>query len=96
MLRITVVDTSCENVRLRVEGRLTDRSVEELRQTCYLHFPGPGVPLILDLADVSFADAEGITLLKSLRRDNVTLLNLSRFLALQVGEREGQQLSSGK
>jgi anti-anti-sigma regulatory factor len=93
MLRITVVDAFCQNVRLRVEGRLTGRSVEELRQTCELHFPGPGVPLILDLADVSFADAEGIALLKSLRSDNVTLQNPSRFLALQVGDREGQEVS---
>jgi anti-anti-sigma regulatory factor len=93
MLRITVVDTSCQSVRLRVEGRLTGRSVEELRQSCYLHFPGPGVPLILDLADLSFADAEGIALLISLRRDNVTLLNPSQFLALQVADREGQELS---
>lgn len=77
-----------------MEGRLTGRSVEELRQSCDLHFPGPGVPLILDLADVSFADAEGIALLKSLRSDNVTLLNPSSFLAIQVGDREGQELST--
>jgi methylase of polypeptide subunit release factors len=50
--------------------------------------------LILDLADVSFADAEGIALLKSLRSDNVTLLNPSSFLAIQVGDREGQELST--
>jgi|HubBroStandDraft_1064217.scaffolds.fasta_scaffold815907_1 anti-anti-sigma regulatory factor len=90
MLRITVVDASCQSVRLRVEGRLTGRSVAELRQTCDLHFPGPGVPLMLDLADVSFADAEGIALLRSLMRDNVTLVNPSPFLAIQVGDREGQ------
>ena len=94
MLRITVVDASCQSVRLRVEGRLTGRSVAELRQTCELHFPGPGVPLILDLADLSFADAEGIALLKSLRRDNVTLLNSSAFLAMQIGDREGEEFST--
>ena len=94
MLRITVVDTSCQSVRLRVEGRLTGQSVEELRQCCDLHFPGPGVPLILDLADVSFADAEGIALLRSLRRDNVTLLNPSAFLAMQVGDCEGEEFST--
>jgi anti-anti-sigma regulatory factor len=93
MLRITVVETSCQSVRLRVEGRLTGRSVEEVRQSCDLHFPGPGVPLILDLADVSFADAEGIALLKSLRSCNVTLLNASPFLAIQVGDCDGQQFS---
>lgn len=93
MLRISVVDASCESVRLRVEGRLTGQSVEELRQCCDLHFPGPGVPLMLDLADVSFADAEGIALLRSLRRDNVTLLHPSPFLAIQVGVHEDQHFS---
>jgi hypothetical protein len=48
---------------------------------------------MLDLADVSFADAEGIALLKGLMRDNVTLLNPSPFLALQVGDHEGQEFS---
>jgi len=93
MLRITLVETSCQYVRLRVEGRLTGRSVAELRQTCELHFPGPGVPLILDLADLSFADAEGIALLRSLRRDNVNLLNSSAFLAIQV-DRKGEEFSA--
>jgi hypothetical protein len=40
---------------------------------------------------VSFADAEGIALLRSLLRDNVTLVNPSPFLAIQVGDREGQE-----
>jgi len=93
VLRITVVDTSCQSVRLRVEGRLTGRGVEELQQSCDLHFPGPSVPFILDLADVSFADAEGIALLKRLRSHQVTLQNPPLFLAIQVGGREGEEFS---
>jgi hypothetical protein len=50
--------------------------------------------LILDLADLSFADAEGIALLRSLRRDNVNLLNSSPYLALQVGDRKGEEFSA--
>jgi hypothetical protein len=49
--------------------------------------------LILDLADLSFADAEGIALLRSLRRDNVNLLNSSAFLAIQV-DRKGEEFSA--
>jgi anti-anti-sigma regulatory factor len=89
MLRITTVDTSSQNVRLRVEGRLTGRSVEELRQTCNAHLLGLDIRVVLDLADVSFADAEGIELLKNLRSRNVTLLNSSPFLAFQVGGHDG-------
>jgi anti-anti-sigma factor len=84
MMRITVVDSSNSVVRLRVEGRLTGRSAEELRQACDLHALGEGMRLILDLADLSFADAHGIEILKNLKRHNVSLLNLVPYLALQL------------
>jgi anti-anti-sigma regulatory factor len=84
MLKITVVESSREAVRLRVEGRVTDRWVEELRRTCELHAPGDGIRLTLDLVDVSFVDAAGIELLKQLRTGCVTLLSPSSFVAEQL------------
>ncbi len=84
MLRITVVDSSGIAVRLRVEGRLTGRGVEELRRSCELHAAGESARLTLDLADVSFADTDGIKLLKDLRSRNVAFVNLVPFLALQL------------
>ena len=93
MLRISVVDSSNSAVRLRVEGRLTGRSVEELRQSCGTHVPGLGMRLTLDLTDVSFADAAGIELLKDLRSRNVLLLNASPYLAIQVEGHEGGRFS---
>ena len=62
MLRITVVDSSCQGVWLRVEGQLVGRAVEELRRTCAVY--SQGLPLTADLADVSFADVAGIQFLK--------------------------------
>ena len=67
-----------------MEGRLTGRWVEELRRTCQLHAINGGVQLVLDLADVSFADAEGIKLLKELRIRWVTLFNPSSLVAEQL------------
>jgi anti-anti-sigma regulatory factor len=84
MLRITVVESSRDAVRLRVEGRVTDRWVEELRRTCDLHALGNGIRLTLDLADVSFVDAAGIELLKQLRIRCVTLVSPSSFVAEQL------------
>lgn len=84
MLRISVVDSTDLAVRLRVEGRLTGRAVKELRESCELHAPEAGKRLILDLADVSFADADGIELLKGLKSRNVAFVNLVPFLALQL------------
>jgi hypothetical protein len=84
MLKITVVESSSEAVRLRVEGRLTGSWIEELRRTCDLHAFTDGVRLTLDLADVSFADAAGIELLKELRNRLVTLLRPSSLVAEQL------------
>jgi anti-anti-sigma regulatory factor len=83
-MKITVVESSSKGVRLRVEGRLTGRWVEELRRTCELHALNDGIRLTLDLADVSFADATGIELLKELRSRLVTLLSPSSLVAEQL------------
>jgi anti-anti-sigma regulatory factor len=92
MLRVTVVDSTNTTVRLRVEGRLTGRCVEELRQSCELHALAEGMQLTLDLADVSFADASGIEVLKELKGRDVTILNLMPFLALQLCDATGEKL----
>ena len=84
MLRITVVESSSEAVRLRAEGRLTGGWVDELRRTCDLHALSNGIRLTLDLADVSFADAAGIELLKELRMRVVILLSPSSLVAEQL------------
>ena len=84
MLRITVVESSDEEVRLRVEGRVTGRWVEELRRTCELQALGDGIRLTLGLADVSFADAEGIELFRELKNRDVILLDPSFLVAEQL------------
>ena len=84
MLKVTVVESSDSSVRLRVEGRLTGPSIEELRESCELHALADGMRLTLDLGDVSFADAGGIKLLKHLRSRKVAILNLAPYLALQL------------
>ena len=94
MLRITVVDSSGPGVRIHVEGQLVGRAVEELRRSCDGNVHGLRLPLTVDLADVSFADAAGIERLKDLRNRNVTLLNPSPFLALQVKGDQGGGFSS--
>ena len=84
MLRITVVESSSEAVRLRVEGRVTGGCVEELRRSCDVHALYDGIRLTLDLADVSFVDTAGIELLKELRSCCVTLLSPSPFVFEQL------------
>jgi hypothetical protein len=84
MLRITVVESSKIAVTLRVEGRLTGPWVEELRTACNMHTFPDEVQLSLELADISFADAEGISLLKELRNRGVGLIRPTPFLVEQL------------
>jgi hypothetical protein len=84
MLRITVVESSMSAVTLRVEGRITGPWVEELRTACDVHtFPDDG-QLYLDLADISFADAAGIALLRDRRNCGGGFIRTTPFLAEQL------------
>lgn len=84
MLRITVVESSSESVRLRVEGRVMGGWIDELHRSCEIHALCDGLQLTLDLADVSFVDAAGIELFKELKSCCVTLLSPSPFVAEQL------------
>ena len=87
MLRITVVESSKTAVTLRVEGRITGPWVEELRTACNMHTVPDHVQLSLDLADISFADAAGIELLKELGSRGVGLIRTTPYLAEQLKDR---------
>jgi hypothetical protein len=84
MLRVTVVESSRTAVTLRAEGRITGPWVEELRTACYMHSFPDEVQLSLELAEISFADAAGIKLLKELRYCGVRLVRTNPFLAEQL------------
>jgi ABC-type transporter Mla MlaB component len=86
MLRITVVESSKIAVTLRVEGRITGPWVEELRTACNLHTFPEDVQLSLELADISFADTAGISLLLELRNRGVGLVRPTPFLAERLKE----------
>jgi ABC-type transporter Mla MlaB component len=86
MLRITVVESSKIAVTLRVEGRITGPWVEELRTACNLHTFPEDVQLSLELADISFADTAGISLLLELRNRGVGLIRPTPFLAERLKE----------
>ena len=94
MLRITVVESSKIAVTLRAEGRITGPWVEELRTACNVHTFPDEVQLSLELADVSFADAAGILLLKELGSRGVGLIRANPFMAEQL--KEGHHLTESR
>lgn len=80
MIRITEISRSDSVVRFRLEGRLADLAMQELRVTvepCLV----AGCGVLLELADVTFADRAGIEGLLALRAAGVVLTACSGFLA---------------
>jgi anti-anti-sigma factor len=76
-------------VLLRLEGQVAGLWVEEVRRACYdaIGVNGRGEnPLVLDLADVSFIDAEGVALFRELASPTVELVNASLFVMEQLKE----------
>ena len=94
-MRITEISRSESVVRFRLEGRLTDLTSQEMRATVQVCVAA-GCSVLLDLADVAFADRAGIESLLALRAQGVVLTACSGFLAEMLrgdmaGERRPQR-----
>ena len=79
MLRISEIELTEEAATLRLEGRVLKTLVDDVKIACEQHL-SKGYRLTLDLADLSFADREGIALLRELTQRGVALANCSPFL----------------
>ena len=79
MLRITRVNPGEQPVILRLEGRLRGPWVEELRRVVRLS-GDDAASLVLDLGDVSFADAAGAGLLRDLQSRGAAFRGATQFL----------------
>jgi len=66
--------------RLRVEGRVTQQTVEELKTSCEAGFADHST-LLLELSEVQFVDATGLDVLRSLVRRGAVLVGCSGFLS---------------
>src|SRR5215813_662715 len=88
MVKISTVDGTGKVTTVRLEGRLVDVWVTEVRKHCDTVL-SKSRELILDLASVSFADRPGIELLQKLQAKNVRLVNCSPFLAGQIEDKGG-------
>jgi hypothetical protein len=66
---------------LRVEGRLADAWVDELRRACERHRART-----LDLHGLQTADVDGLKLLRQLAHEGIALERLSGYLAAVLAE----------
>jgi anti-anti-sigma regulatory factor len=91
MLKISEGRPFGRTLTLRLEGRVVGPWVEELRKLCE-PLLADETRLTLDLAEVSFADENGLTLLASLNRRGVTLSRPSPFVAEQLKASSGNAM----
>jgi anti-anti-sigma factor len=72
------------SVVLRLEGSLSGQWVDELRRVTWEPVREPSARLVLDLAEVTFIDADGLALLRELSLRHVVLRNGSLFVTQQL------------
>jgi anti-anti-sigma regulatory factor len=82
MLRIERTDDGSDITTFRATGRLTGPWVAEFERALSNH--PTGVPVVIDLTEVSFVDRAGIALLKMLRIRPQVQLRCSAFVAEQL------------
>ena len=83
MLKISQTGTPNHSVTLKLEGRVVGPWVEELRRICE-PLLAEDRALKLDLAEVSYVDAEGVATLNSFTSRGVKLNNCSPFVEQQI------------
>jgi ABC-type transporter Mla MlaB component len=86
MLRISEMESGTGTVVLKLEGRLVGPWVDELYRA-YEKYSGRNDPVELNLADVSYVDRKGVTLLQSLKLRNVRFHGCSPFVEEELKER---------
>jgi ABC-type transporter Mla MlaB component len=79
MVRISEIEVTGDAATLRLEGRVLKALVDDVKSACEEHL-SKGYRLTLDLGDLSFADRDGIALLRELMQRGVALANCSPFL----------------
>ncbi len=83
MLKISQTETPNQTLILKLEGRLVGPWVGELCRICEPLLAADRA-LKLDLAEVAYLDAEGVTALNSFKSRGVKLNNCSPFVEQQI------------
>ena len=83
MLRISADEAVGQSILLCLDGQITGQWVKLLRRMCEARL-GKGSRVVVDLKNVSFADRDGIDLLRKLADRGVEILNALPFIFEQV------------
>lgn len=83
MLKITKVATSNQEITLQLDGRVTGKWIELLRDSAEAVLEEQ-IRLSLDLKNICFIDCEGLAVIKSLMGRGVRQVNAPLFVAEQL------------
>lgn len=83
MLKITKVATSNQEITLQLDGRVTGKWIELLRDSAESVLEEQ-IRLSLDLKNICFIDCEGLAVIKSLMGRGVRQVNAPLFVAEQL------------
>ncbi len=83
MLKITKVATSNQEITLQLDGRVTGKWIELLRDSAESVLEEE-IRLSLDLKNICFIDCEGLAVIKSLMGRGVRQVNAPLFVAEQL------------
>ena len=81
MLRITENFENGKTVRLRLDGTLSNQTIDELTHAFSLHNDGVGRIIILDMAGVDFMNDQAARELVNMRSEHLRIINCSPFIA---------------
>jgi anti-anti-sigma regulatory factor len=81
MLKITENFENRKTVRLRLDGTLSNETLEELTQTFSRHRNSVGRTIILDMAGVDYMNDHAARELINMRSEQLTIINCSPFIA---------------
>ena len=89
MIRVTFVTRPDSKTLVIVEGRITKGSSVELAGACLQHL-GAGASLVLDLSAVTFADGEGVSLVRDLIKRGCVLEKCSELVRTLVADHSSE------
>jgi anti-anti-sigma regulatory factor len=85
VLRITTLDEQSTSVSLKVEGRVSSETCDDLERTCHSHLQ-EGKLVQLDLSEVSFVDPSGVQMLRALQAQPVCFIFVPSLISELIGK----------
>jgi anti-anti-sigma regulatory factor len=80
MLKITETLKDKKTVTLRLDGKVIDGWVWDLKKQCLRYRDKENKAVILDFVGVAFIDNEGVRMLEDIKDSRVKIINCSLFI----------------